>query len=87
MIGIKYLRYHPRAIFQLPSGLTIYESVFENADGGRGVIGGPHKVFNSIKKHQAQDKHPTNILFRSIQLVQKRISSESRYINVRLYRI
>ena len=55
MIGIKYLRYHPRAIFQLPSGLTIYESVFENADGGRGVIGGPHKVFNSIKKHQAQD--------------------------------
>ena len=39
IIGIKYLRYYPKMIFQLPSGLTIYESVFENADGGRGVIG------------------------------------------------
>ena len=24
MIGIKYLRYHPEKVFQLPSGLTIY---------------------------------------------------------------
>ena len=33
MIGIKYLRYHPKLIFQLPSDLTIYESIFRNADG------------------------------------------------------
>ena len=39
MIGIKYLKYFPKEIFQLPSGLTIYESVFLNADGSRGVIG------------------------------------------------
>ena len=37
MIGIKYLMYYPKMIFQLPSGLTIYESVFENANGVRGV--------------------------------------------------
>ena len=51
MIGIKYLRYHPKAVFQLPSGLTIYKSMFENADGGYGVIGGPHQVFTAIEKH------------------------------------
>ena len=51
MIGIKYLRYHPEMIFQLPSGLTIYRSMFQNADGGRGVIGGPHKVFTFIEQH------------------------------------
>ena len=51
MIGIKYLRYHPKQVFQLPSGLTIYESMFENADGGFGVIGGPHAVFTAIEKH------------------------------------
>ena len=51
MIGIKYLRYHPEFIFQLPSGLTIYKSYFENADGGYGVIGGPHEVFTTIENH------------------------------------
>ena len=51
MIGIKYLRYHPEKVFQLPSGLTIYRSVFENADGGRGVIGGPHEVFTAIDNY------------------------------------
>ena len=50
MIGIKYLRYHPKLIFQLPSGLTIYESMFRNADGSNGVIGGPHRIFTEIDK-------------------------------------
>lgn len=49
MIGIKYLRYYPEKIFQLPSGLAIYKSVFENSPGGRGIIGGPHKVFTEIQ--------------------------------------
>ena len=51
MIGIKYLRYHSEKVFQLPSGLTIYRSVFENVDGGRGVIGGPHEVFTAIDNY------------------------------------
>ena len=29
MIGIRYLRYYPEKIFELPTGLTIYESKFK----------------------------------------------------------
>ena len=55
MSGTKCLRYYPRMIFQLPSGLTIYESVFENAHGGRDVKRGPHKIFNNIRNSDAED--------------------------------
>jgi len=51
MIGIKYLKYFPKAVYQLPSGLTIYESVFANPDGSRRVIGGPHRSFTEIDKN------------------------------------
>ena len=55
MIGIKYLRYYPKKIFQLPSGLSIYKSWFKNSDSSRGVIGGPHEVFTRIEStYQAQ---------------------------------
>ena len=50
MIGIKYLRHHPKLIYQLPSGLSIYESMFKNSDGTRGVIGGPHELFTKIEE-------------------------------------
>ena len=50
LIGIKYLRYHPEKVFQMPSGLAIYRSIFENADGGRGVVGGPHHIFTAIER-------------------------------------
>jgi len=50
MIGIKYLRYHPKPVFQLPSGLCIYESMFQSADGSRGIIGGPHEIFSRIQQ-------------------------------------
>ena len=54
MIGSKYLRYYPKEVFSLPSGLTIYQSMFKNSDGGgRGVICGPHKLFNSKGVHKA----------------------------------
>ena len=53
MIGIKYLRYYPEKVFQLPSGLAIDKSWFKNADGTRGVIGDPHRVFAEIEtSHQ-----------------------------------
>ena len=55
MIGIKYLRYYPEKIFQLPSGLSIYISWFKNSDDSRGVIGGPHEVFTRIEStYQSQ---------------------------------
>ena len=50
MLGVKYLRFHPKLVYQLPSGLGIYQSVFKNADGGRGVIGGPHHIFTKIHR-------------------------------------
>ena len=50
MIGIKYLRYFPEQVHQLPSGLTIYRSPFTNSDGSLGVIGGPHEVFSAIER-------------------------------------
>ena len=45
VIGIKYLCHHPKLIYQLPSGLSIYKSMFKNSDGTRRVTGGPHEVF------------------------------------------
>ena len=49
MLGIKYQSYYPEKVFQLPSGLTIYRSWFKNADGTKGVVSGPHKVFIEIE--------------------------------------
>ena len=51
MIGIKYLRYHPRLVHQLSSGLSLFESPFESSDGGRGVVGGPHWIFSQADKN------------------------------------
>ena len=48
MIGVKYLRHHPKMVIQLPSGLALYESKFNNSTGGRGVVGGPHHSFTKI---------------------------------------
>ena len=36
-------------MFQLPPGLAIYKSWFKNADGAKGVIGGPHTGFTEIE--------------------------------------
>ena len=63
MVGIKYLRYFPNLVFQLPSGLSIYKSHFKNADGSDGVIGGPHHVFTEIEKyHHLHEKSQNNFV-------------------------
>ena len=49
MIGAKYLRYFPKEVFQLVSGLTIYKSVFKNPDGSDGVVGGTHSTIKLIE--------------------------------------
>ena len=58
MIGIKYLRYHPKMLFQLPSGLAIYQSSFTSSPGGRGVIGGPHPTFSEIHQSHISNINP-----------------------------
>ena len=63
IIGIKYLRHFPKAIHQMPSGLTIYESSFESNDGSFGLIGGPHQVFDFIHSTQS-----TNFVMNQLRL-------------------
>ena len=61
MIGIKYNRYNPKEIFRTVSGLSIYESQFKNADGGRGLIGGNHQIFTAIEKQFYQQNQPQGL--------------------------
>ena len=53
MVGVKYLRYHPKLVHQLSSGLALFESPFQDATGQRGVVGGPHRIFTSIHHKQS----------------------------------
>ena len=43
MLGIKYLKWFPRILYQLNDGLAIYRTVLMPADDCDGVLGGPHK--------------------------------------------
>ena len=45
IIGSQYLKFHPKEVFSLDSGLTILESKFVGSDGSTGVLGGPHPSF------------------------------------------
>ena len=65
MIGIQYMRYHPMFVFQLPSGLTIFKSHFKSADGTRGVIGGPHRIFREINR---QHHNAANFISQQLRL-------------------
>ena len=51
MIGTKYNRYMPDQVFKMPSGLAIHKSAFNNVDGSRGVIGGPHPLIRKMEDH------------------------------------
>ena len=69
MIGSKYMRYHPKLIYSLPSGLSIYESPFYSSDGSRGVIGGPHPVITAIDKKFKSNSLFVNTYMSSVQSV------------------
>ena len=45
MLGIRYLKYFPKLMHQLPGGLGIYKSKFVSANGNLGILGGPHKAW------------------------------------------
>ena len=61
MIGKQYLKYFPKEIAQLESGLTLFRSRFKNYDGTNGVISGPHPEFTKTDRmaHFAIDKRYT----------------------------
>lgn len=64
MIGVKYLRYHPRLVHQLPSGLTLFESSFASPNKERGVVGGPHRSFTKV-----QNNFPAFFIANQYQLI------------------
>ena len=84
MIGVKYLRYFSKRIFQMDSGLTIYRSAFKNADRSYGIVGGPHKLFSQIEKTLSQKSQ--QFCVESVSAIYNWISSQSRYHNVGLCR-
>ena len=55
------------AAHQLLSGLVIYKSWIRNADGTRGVVGGPHRVLTETE---------SSYQVKSIQAFQVMIGSE-----------
>ena len=50
MIGIRYMRYYPEKMFELPTGLTIFESKSKDIYGTIGIVGAPHHIFTEIEK-------------------------------------
>lgn len=50
MIGITYLRFHPKLIFQILSNLAIFECMFRNSNGSNDVIVVSEKLFPEIDK-------------------------------------
>ena len=45
MLGIRYITYFPKLIYNLPHGLGIFKSVFKGSGGHQGVLGGPHQAW------------------------------------------
>ena len=61
MVGVKYLKYFPEQIFSLPTGLTIYNAAFNNYDGSKGVIAGPHASFTKDWEQVGQMAYSYNV--------------------------
>ncbi|MEM7375655.1 MAG: hypothetical protein AAF587_44090, partial [Bacteroidota bacterium] len=86
MLGIKYMRYHPKEVFQLASGLTIFQSMFQNVNGGQGVVGGPHRAFNNINNHHVTTKQMQSFFTSHQQWSQEQslINPDSSLINLKV---
>ena len=58
MIGKQYLKYFPKEVIQLETGLTLYKSRFKSVDGSMGVVSGPHPEFTKTDKlaHFSQNR-------------------------------
>ena len=58
MLGKHYLKYFPREITRLETGLTMYDSMFESYDKTTGLVSGPHPQFSKVHRtaHFALDR-------------------------------
>jgi hypothetical protein len=48
LLGIRYLKYFPKLLFTLPSGLQVYRAVLKSESGNQAILGGPHKAWNHM---------------------------------------
>ena len=51
LIGIKNIKWFPKLVFELDTGLGLYNSPFVSPCGSRGVVGGPHPKFTEIENN------------------------------------
>ena len=77
MIGMKYLRYHPKPVHQLPSGLTLFQSSFYNPNGEHGIMGGPHKVFTDVQKNFFNSSNTSIFLNSRCDIFRREFSQET----------
>ena len=49
MLGVRYLKWFPKILYQLKDGLTMYRSQLMPDDGCDGVVGGPHKSWTKYE--------------------------------------
>ena len=68
LLGIQYLRYFPKLIYEFETGLGVFESVFEGINGTRGVIGGPHKDFTQSKNTHNTGTHLSKSTYLSVPI-------------------
>ena len=69
LLGIRYLRYFPKLIYNLPCGLAIYAGQFRSPDGLTGVLGGPHKSW-ARAANQAELSNPMVFLSNEMRAYQ-----------------
>ena len=58
LIGAKYLKYHPKKIWESDTGLCVLDSCFFSEDGTTGIVGGPHEFFTKIDQQNLQAGKP-----------------------------
>jgi hypothetical protein len=57
LLGIKYIKYFPKLVYTLPSGLQVYRAVLKSATRNQAVLGGPHQAWSRMVE-QAQHMNP-----------------------------
>ena len=50
MVGIRYIKYHPKLLYMLPSGLGVYKSRFAAPRGETCILGGPHPSWERCRE-------------------------------------
>lgn len=63
LVGIKDTELEPQCLFQLPSGIGVYKSLFTDKFNSNICFGGPHNIFTSINKKCLGNLNHINVFF------------------------